>query len=367
MKISNILAISAIMTHFGFAQEPAQQDSRTTCKESLENVKARLPDNALEARQTLAEAFIFQDQIEGIQNKNPKSEKLPLLEANCLQLSEIALLQGETQTLRNRIAENREKRIAANKEISSILEHISETLVRKNEKLTNDLKAEKNLLAQNSEDAKRKQDQLQAEMNQKEQSFLEESARKEAALKAAGEREAELQKKLSEETSALEAQKKALAEERAKAAARQQEALSRLNELQSKLIQVSTDARGIILSMSDILFEVNKANLRSDLKTSLAKVAGILSVYQQFDVSIEGNTDNTGSEEYNQKLSQQRADNVMKFLIEQGVDRGRLSSKGLGMRSPIADNATKEGRQKNRRVDLVIQDKTLQNGQDKAD
>ena len=136
--------------------------------------------------------------------------------------------------------------------------------------------------------------------------------------------------------------------------------MNKLNELQSKLIQVSKDARGIILSMSDILFDVNQATLKADLKTSLAKVAGILSVYQQFNVSIEGNTDNTGSEEFNMKLSQQRADNVMKFLVEQGIDAGRLTAKGLGMTMPIADNSTKEGRQKNRRVDLVIQDKALQ-------
>ena len=201
----------------------------------------------------------------------------------------------------------------------------------------NDLEAEKAKM----------QDQearLQAEMQQNQQKFKAEAAAQEAALKAAGEREAELQKKL--------------AEERAKAEARQQEAISKLNELQSQLIQVSKDARGIILSMSDILFDVNKATLKQDLKTSLAKVAGILSVYQQFNVSIEGNTDNTGSEEHNMKLSQQRADNVRDFLVEQGIDGNRLTAKGLGMSMPIADNSTKEGRQKNRRVDLVITDRT---------
>ncbi|OWV06223.1 flagellar motor protein MotB [Fibrobacter sp. UWH3] len=204
-------------------------------------------------------------------------------------------------------------------------------------------------------------------MQQNQEKFQAEAAAQEAALKAASEREAELQKqqaelqkKLAEEQAALEAEKKALAEERAKAEARQQDAMNKLNELQSKLIQVSKDARGIILSMSDILFDVNKATLKSDLKTSLAKVAGILSVYQQFNVSIEGNTDNTGSEEHNMKLSQQRADNVMNFLVEQGIEAGRLTAKGLGMSMPIADNSTKEGRQKNRRVDLVIQDKALQ-------
>ena len=122
--------------------------------------------------------------------------------------------------------------------------------------------------------------------------------------------------------------------------------------------QVTKDARGIILSMSDILFDVGRATLKTDLMTSLAKIAGILSVYQQFDVSIEGNTDNTGSEEFNMTLSQQRAENVMNFLVEQGIAETRLTAKGLGMTMPIADNSTKEGRQKNRRVDLVITDRT---------
>jgi len=134
--------------------------------------------------------------------------------------------------------------------------------------------------------------------------------------------------------------------------------MDKLNALQSQMIQVTKDARGIILSMSDILFDVGRATLKTDLMTSLAKIAGILSVYQQFDVSIEGNTDNTGSEEFNMTLSQQRAENVMKFLVEQGIAETRLTAKGLGMTMPIADNSTKEGRQKNRRVDLVITDRT---------
>jgi len=156
----------------------------------------------------------------------------------------------------------------------------------------------------------------------------------------------------------LEAEKLAIKAQKDKLEASKQEAMDKLNALQSQMIQVTKDARGIILSMSDILFEVGKAALKTDLMTSLAKIAGILSVYQQFDVSIEGNTDNTGSEDFNLKLSQQRAENVMNFLVEQGIDAKRLTAKGLGMSMPIADNSTKEGRQKNRRVDLVITDRT---------
>ena len=156
----------------------------------------------------------------------------------------------------------------------------------------------------------------------------------------------------------LEAEKQAIKAQKDKLEASKNEAMDKLNALQSQMIQVTKDARGIILSMSDILFDVGRATLKTDLMTSLAKIAGILSVYQQFDVSIEGNTDNTGSEEFNMTLSQQRAENVMNFLVEQGISENRLTAKGLGMTMPIADNTTKEGRQKNRRVDLVITDRT---------
>ena len=92
----------------------------------------------------------------------------------------------------------------------------------------------------------------------------------------------------------LEAEKQAIKAQKDKLEASKNEAMDKLNALQSQMIQVTKDARGIILSMSDILFDVGRATLKTDLMTSLAKIAGILSVYQQFDVSIEGNTDNTG-------------------------------------------------------------------------
>ncbi|MBQ3839999.1 MAG: OmpA family protein [Fibrobacter sp.] len=279
---------------------------------------------------------------------------------NCLLYAEIIKTEIEVQERRTHISENWEKRNATNRSIETIQEQIANARSGKVSNLAADLEAEKQRLAQTKDAMKEQEAKLQAEMQQNRDKFLAEAAEREAALKAASEREADLQKQLEAERLALEAEKKALAEERAKAETRQKEAMNKLNELQSKLIQVSQDARGIILSMSDILFDVDKATLKQDLKTSLAKVAGILTVYQQFNVSIEGNTDNTGSAEHNMKLSQQRADNVMNFLVEQGIDASRLTAKGLGMTMPIADNSTKEGRQKNRRVDLVIQDKVLQ-------
>jgi outer membrane protein OmpA-like peptidoglycan-associated protein len=110
--------------------------------------------------------------------------------------------------------------------------------------------------------------------------------------------------------------------------------------------------------MSDILFDVGKATLTTDLKTSLAKIAGILTIYKDANVLVEGHTDNVGGEDYNQKLSEKRAQNVMAFMVNPGgIAQARLSSQGHGFSKPIADNATKEGRQKNRRVDLVVMDR----------
>ncbi|MCQ2054751.1 MAG: OmpA family protein [Fibrobacter sp.] len=357
MKLVKILSLGLLSAGFAFAAD-AESNMPTAydmCAMSLETAKSAIPANGVEAKLAAIEAEATLVDLKAAVEDDPMSEKSMNLAATCSLYVQIVKVEAETQALRNHIAENWEKRAATDRSIEAIQEQINQARSGK----VNDLEAEKKKM-------KDQEAKLQAEMQQNQEKFKAEAAAQEAALKAAGEREADLQQKLEQEKAALEAEKKALAEERAKAEARQQEAMNKLNELQSKLIQVTKDARGIILSMSDILFDVNKATLKQDLKTSLAKVAGILSVYQQFNVSIEGNTDNTGSEEHNMKLSQQRADNVMNFLVEQGIDAGRLTAKGLGMSMPIADNSTKEGRQKNRRVDLVIQDKALQQQQSEA-
>ena len=378
MKMKNLLAISAFAASFCFAAEDVFEKAAeptvdtaveeegpnavATCQAAVEGAAKDIPANAVAAKYSLAAAKALLADLDAANNDDPESEKTAALAAKCDIYAKIIAAQVETQKLRNHTAENWEKRAATARSIEAIQEQIGQARSGK----VNDLEAEKAKM-------KDQEARLQAEMQQNQEKFQAEAAAKEAALKAANEREAnlqkqqaDLQKQQADLQKQLEAEKKALAEERAKAEARQAEAMNKLNELQSKLIQVTKDARGIILSMSDILFDVNKATLKADLKTSLAKVAGILSVYQQFNVSIEGNTDNTGSEEHNMKLSQQRADNVMKFLVDQGIDASRLTAKGLGMSMPIADNKTKEGRQKNRRVDLVIQDKALQQNAEPA-
>lgn len=132
-----------------------------------------------------------------------------------------------------------------------------------------------------------------------------------------------------------------------------EEAERRFMSLQSELIKVTKDARGTIISMSDLLFGFDKADLTADLKTSLAKIAGILSVYTKCRVAVEGHTDNIGTEAYNKDLSTRRAKNVRDFLVAQSIPDTRLSSVGYGFKKPVATNSTKEGRAKNRRVDQI--------------
>jgi outer membrane protein OmpA-like peptidoglycan-associated protein len=162
----------------------------------------------------------------------------------------------------------------------------------------------------------------------------------------------------------LEAAKANLALERERLRQVMAEAQRRFNELQSEIIQVSKDARGTIISMSDILFETGKATLTADLRTNLARIAGILMVYKEPNILVEGHTDNVGTREFNQKLSEDRATGVMNFLVENGVAQERLTAIGSAFDKPIADNATQEGRAKNRRVDLIIQDANLDTGDD---
>jgi outer membrane protein OmpA-like peptidoglycan-associated protein len=176
---------------------------------------------------------------------------------------------------------------------------------------------------------------------------------------------ADLQSNLEATQADLEATQANLAAERERLRQVMEDAQKRFNELQSELINVSKDARGTIISMSDILFETGRASLTANLQTNLARIAGILMVYKEPNILVDGHTDNVGTRELNQKLSEDRAKNVMRFLVDNGVEATRLTALGSAFDKPIADNATPEGRAKNRRVDLIIMEEELDYGQKK--
>jgi len=129
-----------------------------------------------------------------------------------------------------------------------------------------------------------------------------------------------------------------------------QRLLGQLNQV----LQTKDSARGLIVNMPDVLFALNSANLTPDARERLAKVAGILIAYPDIHVEVDGYTDNTGPLNFNQQLSQQRADTVRQYLVQQGVSSGLVDSKGFGPNDPIASNDSPQGRQQNRRVNLVV-------------
>lgn len=122
--------------------------------------------------------------------------------------------------------------------------------------------------------------------------------------------------------------------------------------LREELGATSTE-RGLVVTLSEVRFAMNQAELQGDNR-SLDRLARLLQQHPERNIRIEGFTDNTGSDELNRKLSEQRAEAVRQALIEKGVDASRIEVEGFGKESPIASNDTATGRQQNRRVEVVI-------------
>jgi outer membrane protein OmpA-like peptidoglycan-associated protein len=120
------------------------------------------------------------------------------------------------------------------------------------------------------------------------------------------------------------------------------------------ILQTRDTARGLIVNMSDVLFDTGKSSLRPLAREKLAKVAGIVSGHPGLRLDVEGYTDSVGGDAYNQQLSEQRGESVRGYLTQQGMAAGSVSSKGFGKTQPVASNDTAQGRQLNRRVELVI-------------
>ena len=161
---------------------------------------------------------------------------------------------------------------------------------------------------------------------------------------------------------ALAAKTKAEADEReakalgeAELARKSAEALrAQLLEQFNRILDTRDTQRGLVINMADVLFDTGKFDLRPIAREKLARLAGIVLAHPGLNLDIEGHTDSTGSDELNQKLSDQRAESVRKYLIEQGLTETRLVAVGFGKSMPVADNSTAAGRQQNRRVEIVV-------------
>jgi len=222
-------------------------------------------------------------------------------------------------------------------------------------------------------EAKRRADaeaaRVQAEQAraQAEQAKAEAEQAKAEALAAAQEAARQKEEAVKAKAEAV-AQQQVLAAEasKAKAAATQsenlrQQAEQEKAELRARLLQqlnqvlaTRDSARGLIANMSDVLFRSGSFELAPGARERLAKVSGIVLAYPSLHLAVEGHTDSVGGDQYNQSLSEQRAEAVREYFIQQGIPANTIDAQGFGKTEPIASNDTSEGRQQNRRVELIL-------------
>jgi outer membrane protein OmpA-like peptidoglycan-associated protein len=144
------------------------------------------------------------------------------------------------------------------------------------------------------------------------------------------------------------------AKEKAQAEAEKAGLRSQLLAQFSAILQTRDTVRGLVVNMSDVLFDTAKSSLRPLAREKLAKVAGIVSGHPGLRLDVEGHTDSVGGDEYNQRLSEQRGASVRDYLTQEGMAPGSVTTRGFGKTQPVASNDTAQGRQRNRRVELVI-------------
>ncbi|MBI4446563.1 MAG: OmpA family protein [Acidobacteria bacterium] len=215
------------------------------------------------------------------------------------------------------------------------------------------------LKAQAEEEARRRQaaeeERLRAERARQEAEMQAERAAREKEEMERARAEAEAAQQRAKE----EAEKARLAAEEAQRLREQAE--KERAELRQRLLQqlnlifeTRATARGLIVNMSDVLFDTGKSTLRPGAREKLSKVAGIVLGHPGLKLEVEGHTDSVGSEEYNQALSERRAEAVRAYLIAQGVSPDSITARGFGESQPVASNTHAAGRQQNRRVELVV-------------
>jgi outer membrane protein OmpA-like peptidoglycan-associated protein len=198
--------------------------------------------------------------------------------------------------------------------------------------------------AREAAEAKRKADEEAdrlAELNAAREARIKaENAMREAQIKA--------------EADAFKAKEEAAKADAERARRAAEELRARLLDQFNRVLETRDTPRGLVITMADVLFDTGKYDLRSETREKLARLGGIVLAHEGLNLAVEGHTDSTGSDELNQKLSEQRADTVRSYLIKQGLAESFVTAVGYGKTMPVADNTTAAGRQQNRRVELIV-------------
>jgi outer membrane protein OmpA-like peptidoglycan-associated protein len=185
---------------------------------------------------------------------------------------------------------------------------------------------------------------LEAQQSQVAEQQAQLQAQREAAQRAAAEADAQR----------AQAAQQTAEQQAAAARAREAQLREQLRQQLNSILQTRETPRGLVVNLSDVLFATGRYDLKQDTQLKLARIAGIFLAHPDLRVQVEGYTDNVGGEQYNQKLSEQRANTVQSFLISQGLSPQNVSAIGYGMANPVADNSTAAGRQQNRRVEMIV-------------
>jgi outer membrane protein OmpA-like peptidoglycan-associated protein len=236
---------------------------------------------------------------------------------------------------------DRKPLIAVSREAVQTVEDAREIAVKKitAEQLANDRQASSDAQARSqaqADDATRLKEKAQADM----------AANQAASATAVSAAQADAEQSRLAAQQAQQGENQAVSD---KAAMR-----AKLSEQLNMILETRDSARGLIVSMSDVLFDTGKYSLKPGAREKLAKVAGILIAYPGLNIEVGGYTDNVGGDDMNQKLSENRAGAVRDYLVQQGVTTNSVSSKGYGNTLPVASNDNSAGRQENRRVELVV-------------
>jgi outer membrane protein OmpA-like peptidoglycan-associated protein len=199
--------------------------------------------------------------------------------------------------------------------------------------------------AQADADAQRRADAERAEAE----------ARRQQAEAQAQQQLAMAQQQQAETAAAAALQAANQADQQRQEAIRQKEAMrARLLAQLNQVLQTRDTARGLIVSMPDVLFDFNQHTLKPEARERLARISGIVLAYPDLKLEVIGYTDSIGSDEYNQTLSDKRAEAVRDYLVTSGVSMNNVAARGLGKADPVADNSTSAGRHLNRRVEMVV-------------
>jgi len=174
-----------------------------------------------------------------------------------------------------------------------------------------------------------------------------------AAVRAKAEADAAAAKAKAE-ADALKAREEAAKAEAERAQKAAEELRAKLLQQFSQVLDTRDTERGLVVNMSDVLFDTGKFTLRQTAREKLARIAGIVLNYPGLRLEAEGHTDNVGSADFNQKLSEQRAYSVRDYMVSQGIPVSSITAVGKSFTMPVASNDTPQGRQQNRRVELIV-------------